>query len=95
MASLNTDAHFLKQKNDGELWELVETSLDNLLQVGNRMTKLTNKMRNKDLSIEENEELEFVTEAYDWYTLLRSKALLQLQERGHDIQSYLEWIAPQ
>lgn len=84
----------LNHRDDSHLWQLVETSLDNLRRVSNRMTKLTNKMRNEGLTETENEELETVTEAYDWYTLLRSKALLELQERGHDIQSYLERIAP-
>lgn len=94
LGDIRSDISSLSHKDDDELWSIVETSLDNLHQVSNKMTELTNKMRNEDLSTEENEELEFLTESYDFYTLLRSKALLELQERGHDIQSYLERIAP-
>lgn len=92
--SLNAITEDLTKKSDDDLWQLAEQSLDYLRQVAEQMTVLTRKKHHNSLSDLENEELEFLAEAYEWYTLLRAKILAELQDRNYDIQAYLEGIAP-
>lgn len=94
MALSDIDARFLKQKSDDELWKLVETSLKDLRRVAKRMSQLTAKDKNNNLSDTEYIELEVAIEHYDIYTLLRTQVLVELQERGYDIQAYLKANAP-
>lgn len=70
---------------DDQLWMIAHRPLpsekiERLEQLGGQLT----------LSIEEQNELEGIIQLNDRMILLRTVALAQLQERGHDIQRYFD-----
>jgi hypothetical protein len=55
-----------------------------------RLHELSTKYKSDELSTDEQVELDALLDRNDHYMLLRSEALLILQQRGADIQSYLQ-----
>ncbi len=76
------------------LWTLVEQSLEILKRVDQDMKVLIDKDKQGDLSTAEQNELDALSNNYQDLTLLRTEILVELQERGHDIQTYMEVNAP-
>ena len=73
--------------SDEELWEKVHQPL--AYKVDTRLRQLTEMGKARDLSAEEQVELEGLIKEYDSYVLRRSKAMLLLKERGHDVMEQL------
>ena len=76
------------------LWTLVEQSLEILKRVDREMKVLIDKDKQGYLTGSEQHELNDLSNHYHDLTLLRTKTLVELQERGYDVQSYLEKHAP-
>lgn len=93
--SIEAQIESLREKTDDELWRVVEDSLDNLKQVDRDMKVLIDKRKQGiQLSEVEQAELAALSNNYNDLVLLRTEALVELQERGHDIQSYIESVTP-
>lgn len=76
---------------DIQLWTLVEQSLARLKQVDYGMKVLSDK-RKQGTQLNDNEtaELEGLSDDYNDLVLLRAKALLELKQRGYDVNAYNE-----
>ena len=73
--------------SDAQLWAVVQRRLT--WPKGTRLRELTTANKIATLSNREQSELDSLLEQVDRYTLLRSKALLLLKQRGHPIEKYL------
>ncbi len=73
---------------DAQLWALVYARM--ALPDSGRLRELTARGKQAPLLAEEQEELASLIDEVDPLTLLRSRALLVLQQRGHDIQKLLQ-----
>jgi hypothetical protein len=78
-------AAILETLPDEQLWALVYRRL--AWPLGSRLHELSARGKQGSLTEEEQTELEALIEEADRYALLRSRALLLLQERGHDVTS--------
>ncbi|MCU0511933.1 MAG: hypothetical protein MUE40_05105 [Anaerolineae bacterium] len=74
----------LPHLTDVALWALVQRPLT--YPVETRLRELTALSKLDALTAAEQQELSRLVERYDEYVLLRSRALLLLQERGHPIE---------
>jgi hypothetical protein len=73
---------------DAQLWALVYRRM--AWPAGGRLRELTARGKQAALSDEEQNELAALIDDADRQTLLRSRALLALRQRGHDIQKLLK-----
>ena len=73
--------------SDAQLWAVVQRRLT--WPEGARLRELTMANKKATLSNREQSELDSLLEQVDRYTLLRSKALLLLKQRGHPIEKHL------
>lgn len=80
--------------SDGQLWWLLALGFPaNKKQHLRELTKQSKQGVNS-LSDAEMNEHERLMEEYAWYDLIRSEALVLLQERGYDIKAYLKRHKP-
>ncbi|MBC7810045.1 MAG: hypothetical protein H7175_02805 [Burkholderiales bacterium] len=77
----------LESFSDVQLWALVYRRLAWSTDV--RLQELTALGKQGLLSSDQELEMERLIAAYDRYVLIRSKALLLLKKRGHDVESIL------
>lgn len=73
--------------NDEQLWALIHQRLTRLQD--NRMRELLDRGNQGTITDQEQAELTHFVDLVDRQMLLRSRALVILQERGHDIDTYL------
>jgi hypothetical protein len=78
----------LQTLSDAQLWAVVYRRL--AWNQSLRLHELSTKYKSDELSTDEQAELDAHLDRNDHYMLLRSEALLILQQRGADIQSYLQ-----
>jgi hypothetical protein len=76
----------MEQLSDDNLWAVVYRPLAWPLDA--RLRELT--VRGQSLSDEEQGEIRQLVDQLDRYVLLRSKALLLLKQRGHDVERRLK-----
>lgn len=76
------------------LWSMVQRGLGFPDAIDTRMLDLIQKGKAGIISENEQEELNNLIVIYDKFVLLRTEALVELQERGYDIQGYLKENAP-
>lgn len=74
--------------SDEKLWAIVHQQPDEAQK--QRTKTLIALSKERPLTPDEQAELEALIDLEDQYVLLRSQALVFLQERGHDIDSYLK-----
>lgn len=72
---------------DEQLWNLVHLRLT--FAQDRRIRRLMERGQEEKLSLAEEAELDSLLELIDRHTVLRSHALVQLQERGHDTLQYV------
>lgn len=77
----------LETLSDAQLWALVYRRA--VWTAAERMRDLTARGKQAQLSSEEQDELAALVDEADRLTLLRSRALLILQQRGHNIRDHL------
>lgn len=77
----------LEVLSDAELWALVHRRMTWIESA--RLRELTVQGQGAPLSNQEQRELAALIDTADHWTLLRSRALLTLQQRGHTIQDHL------
>jgi len=73
---------------DAQLWALIYRRM--AWPEGARLRDLTTRGRVETLSDEEQAEVAALIDEVDRLTLLRSRALLVLRQRGHDIRKHLK-----
>lgn len=79
---------------DEQLWRVVHQHL--MPEQKKRLDELNAKnLSSKTLSPTEEPELRALTEAISRLMTRRTEALLLLQQRGHDIQSYMNTVQPE
>ena len=71
-----------------QLWAVVYRRLDFADQA--RLREMTDRARQQPLSAEERIELDALLDLIDRFMLLRSQALLLLEQRGQDVPRYLQ-----
>lgn len=74
--------------SDEQLWALVHRMI--AWPQDARLRELTAQGKQRELSADEQSELESLIDAYDQYVLLRSQALLHLKQRGYDVEQRLK-----
>lgn len=72
------------------LWTIVQEVLDYPKKLNNRYPELIQKSKNGTISEVEQSESEDLGILYNKYVLLRTEALVELQERGYDIKGYIK-----
>ena len=75
---------------DEQLWALIYQQLTR--SQDNRMRELLDRGAQGTLTEQENAELTYFVDLVGRQTLLRSRALALLQERGHDIDAYVNAV---
>ena len=80
------DSDTLQRLTDAELWGVVHQRL--AWPDREHYRELVTRSRGGGLSPREEAELDELVEQVDRFTLLRSRALRELQQRGHDISAY-------
>jgi hypothetical protein len=78
-AELNQLALF----TDEELWQSAKATVST--DKRERLAELLSKAKEQDLTEDEQQEVENLTDIFDRNMLLRAKAAVLLKERGHDI----------
>ncbi len=78
----------LPHYSDAQLWGVVNRQLPWMQTL--RLRELSGRNKQGALSTIEQTELNTLIDRGDRYMLLRSEALLLLQQRGHEIKSYLK-----
>jgi hypothetical protein len=78
----------LETLSDVQLWAVVYRRLASA--AAGRLRELTARAQQAPLSTEEQAELAALIDEADRMTLLRSHALLVLQQRGHDVREQLQ-----
>ncbi len=73
--------------SDEQLWEVIHRRLS--WAQDSRLRLLMALGKEGRLAVQERQELEHLVAAVDRQMLLRSKALLLMKQRGHDIEAYL------
>ncbi len=82
----------LNNCTDEQLWALIHQRLTRAQDA--RMRELLNRGSEGTITEQEKAELTYIIDWVDRQMLLRSRALALLQERGHDIDTYL-YTAPE
>jgi len=77
----------IQQYTDDELWAVVDQRLTQ--KQDTRLRRLIALGKQGQLSVDEQAEMEQLVDMVDHQMLLRSEALLLLQQRGHDIDTFL------
>ena len=77
----------LQNLSDEQLWSVIYRQLS--LPEDSRLRQLVALGKKGALTDAEDQEMEMLIDRVDRYMILRSQALLVLQQRGHDIKSYL------
>ena len=77
----------LNDFSDDQLWEIVNRRLP--WAQDSRLRELTARSKLEELEDQEYKELEDLLAALDRQILLRSRALLLMKNRGHDIDAFL------
>ena len=77
----------LQHDTDDELWAVVDQRLTR--KQDTRLRQLIALGKQGQLAADEQAEMERLVDLVDHRMLLRSEALLLLQQRGHDIDTYL------
>ena len=85
---VNISADELERYSDEQLWALVHQRL--VLPHDMRLRQLIALGEQGQLSEEERTEMEGLIDLVDRYMLLRSRALLLLKQRGHDVEQRLK-----
>jgi len=78
----------LESYPDEQLWAIVHRQLAPAHQ--GRLHELIARGKNRPLAGEEQTELDSLIGIVDRYALLRSRALLLLKQRGHNVEKYLQ-----
>lgn len=78
----------LERLSDEQLWAVVHRRL--AWPHATRLRALTTAGSRRTLAADEQAELEALIDQVDRYALLRSRALLLLQQRGHDAAAYVK-----
>lgn len=78
----------LEEATDEELWAIVQRPL--AFPVDIRLRELTALSKLGQLSPAQQEELDRLADHFDEYILLRSRALVVLKQRGHDVEQRLK-----
>ena len=78
----------LSQYSDTQLWGVVNQRLSRSYSL--RLQELSKHNKQGILSSSEQTELNSIIDMVDRYMLVRSEALLLLQQRGHDVRSYFK-----
>ena len=78
----------LQHYTDGELWSVVDQRLTQ--EQDTRLRRLIALGKQGQLTADEQSEMEQLIDLVDHQMLLRSEALLLLQQRGHDIRQMLD-----
>lgn len=76
------------------LWSIVAGGLGFPESLDKRMLALIKKSKDSIITGIEQKELDELVVVYDKFVLLRTEALVELQERGYDIKGYLKENAP-
>jgi uncharacterized protein YnzC (UPF0291/DUF896 family) len=94
MPSPDIDANLaqLTTLSDVQLWWLIALGFPSDSKA--RLDELTAKSKVAELSGTELQEQEHLLQSYDWYQLMRAEGFVVLQERGYDVQSYLNRHKP-
>lgn len=77
----------LQALTDEQLWALVYRPLARFQDM--RLQELTARGKAGNLTSAENAEIERLVSAVDRYVLLRTRALVELKQRGHDVERRL------
>lgn len=78
---------YFQHYTDNELWAVVDQRLTQ--EQDTRLRELIALGKQGQLTTDEQAEMERLVDLVDHQMLLRSEALLLLQQRGHDINLYL------
>lgn len=78
---------YLETLSGEQLWAIVYRPL--IESVDKHLQELTGRSKEGNLSDDELAEMERLVGQVDDYIVLRSKALVLLKERGHDVERYL------
>ena len=88
--TIDTQLAKVKTFSTIRLWSTVSVGLMFPDFLDNRMTNLIEQSEQGNLNETQENELDDLIVLYDKYILLRSYALVELQERGYDIQTCLD-----
>lgn len=83
----DVSAEILQVFSDEQLWKIVNRRMP--WAQDSRLRELTAQSKQGSLTQEQREELDCLLTALDRQILLRSRALLLMKKRGHDVDSYL------
>lgn len=92
--TIDTELADVQSMSTIRLWATVQKGLGFPEALDNRMLELVQKGKDGIITDAEQIELDELIIAYDKYILLRTEALVELQTRGYDVQSYLKASAP-
>ncbi len=92
--TIDTELAEVKTMSSIRLWAMVQKGLGFPEALDKQMINLIQKSKDGIITDAEQTELNELIVAYDKYTLLRTEALVELQERGYNVQSYLKETAP-
>ncbi len=90
-ANLDAMLETLGTYSDDQLWAVAYQRLT--WPEETQLKELVVRGKHHKLAVEEQAELEALLDQVDRYTLLRSRALLLLKQRGHDVESRLKLSA--
>jgi hypothetical protein len=82
----------LQNFSDGQLWWLLALGFPMAKKA--RLRYLTEQSKEETLSDVELSEHEQLMEEYAWYDLIRSQAIILLQDRDYDVRAYLKAHRP-
>lgn len=85
--ALDTQLSLLETTSDEQLWSIAQLSLSEADQI--RLKALIEQGKQRTLQVEEERELNQLTEMSEYWMVLRSKSLALLKQRGHDIKDFL------
>jgi len=95
IASVADQLSQLSNYTTAQLWSIILNGLDFPQELDERMQALIQKGKTEKLSPHESQELDDLMDLYDKYVVLRAKTITELQERGEDIQAYLQENKPE
>lgn len=80
----------LESMTDDELWAVVHRLYQHLAwSINTRSREFRERNKRLPLTEDQEQERDDLVAEYDRYVFLRSKALLLLRDRGHDVEAYL------
>jgi hypothetical protein len=91
--SLDEQIERVHSYSNAQLWAIVETPVLSNEELAER-EPILRRSKSGIHSDEDEKRLDAFTELYDKRVLLRSEALVELQERGFDVKAYLKMNAP-